>query len=359
MNFDNIKKTFSWKVILLTILAVAAAGMVWYAVLLSVQQGQNAVPPEASSAQQTASHGSAAPATEESAPAQAESSPAGMPEEAVKEDHFDFSEIPPFDGSPNIPVHDNRPYFTEADYTTDSFETYGGLDELGRCTYAFACVGTDLMPTEKRERISGIRPTGWKFTKYDGIDGNYLYNRCHLIAYGLTAENANERNLITGTRYMNTLGMNDLENETISYIRRTGNHVLYRVTPVFEGENLIASGVLMEAQSVEKDDFRFCVYAYNVQPGITIDYRTGESSGTPFAGTEVRHPSSAPSPKPDWEFVPPSGDVTYILNTKSMKFHRPDCDAVREMNPKNREDFTGTREEVLEMGYDPCGGCKP
>ena len=378
---NNQKKQFPWKILILSLLAVLAAGMVWYAVLLSVKQipevtgnpvrepavsesAGAAVSEESEKNEESASSSAGSSETESSGKDTAEegSSPEMDPDSGNTDSYKAFisaADLPQYGGEPNVPVNGNRPFFTEEDYTTESFETYGDLDALGRCTYAFACVGEDLMPTEKRERISEIRPTGWKFTKYDGIDGNYLYNRCHLIAYGLTAENANERNLITGTRYMNTLGMNDLENETISYIRRTGNHVLYRVTPVFEGENLIASGVLMEAQSVENDEFSFCVYAFNVQPGITIDYRTGESSGTPFTGTEVRHPAPSASPKPEWEYVPPAENVTYILNTKSMKFHRPDCDAVKEMNPKNREDFTGTREEVLEMGYDPCGGCKP
>ena len=337
------KKRFPWKILILSCLAVLAAGMIWYAVLLSSKQLSQGAGHESESAEETNSSETA------------ESSVTA----ASYEEFISAAQLPPYEGEPNVPVNGNRPFFTKDELTTESFETYGELDALGRCTYAFACVGEDLMPTEKRTRISEIRPTGWQFAKYEGIDGNYLYNRCHLIAYGLTAENANERNLITGTRYMNTLGMNDLENETISYIRRTGNHVMYRVTPIFEGENLVASGVLMEAQSVEKDNFRFCVYAFNVQPGITIDYKTGDSSGTPFTGTETRHPSSAPEEKPEWEYVPPEEDVTYILNTKSMKFHRPDCDAVKEMNPKNREDFSGTREEVLEMGYDPCGGCKP
>ena len=286
---------------------------------------------------------------------------------------IDLSKIPPYEQEANVPVNGNVPFFTDEDLTTESFEIYGDLDALGRCTYAYACVGEDLMPTEKRGSINGIRPSGWQITKYDGIDGNYLYNRCHLIAYGLTGENANERNLITGTRYMNTTGMNDLENETIGYIRRTGNHVLYRVTPCFEGDNLVASGVLMEAQSVEKDDFHFCVYAYNVQPGITIDYATGDSYGEAFTGTDVRnHDRKTASGTDDsgsitdgqnsasaWEFVPPAEDVTYVLNTHSMKFHLPDCSSVREMSPKNREDYTGTREELIEQGYEPCGACRP
>ena len=199
---------------------------------------------------------------------------------------FDVSEIPAWDGEPWIAVHDNTPFFTKKELTKQSFEYYGELDALGRCTGAVACVGEDLLPTGDRESISEIRPTGWHAARYAGIDKGFLYNRCHLIAYGLTAENANERNLITGTRYLNYEGMRDFEFRTVGYIRRTGNHVLYRVTPLFEGRNLLASGVLIEALSVEDrgSGLCFCVYAYNVQPGITIDYATGNSSGPPYTG---------------------------------------------------------------------------
>ena len=193
---------------------------------------------------------------------------------------FSLSDVPAYAGAPYVAVNNNVPYFSDSDLTTISFEQYGGLDSLGRCQAAYASIGWDLMPTEKRGSISSVRPTGWHNVKYDGIDGKYLYNRCHLIGYQLTAENANEKNLITGTRYMNVEGMEPFENMTADYIKETGNHVLYRVTPEFEGNNLVASGVLMEGKSVEDDGagVQFCVYCYNVQPGITIDYATGESA---------------------------------------------------------------------------------
>ena len=199
---------------------------------------------------------------------------------------FDLSEVPVWNEDPWIVIHDNKPFFTKEELSKKSFEFYGELDPLGRCTGAAACVGEDLLPVGERESISEVRPTGWHVARYDGIEHGFLYNRCHLIAYGLTAENANERNLITGTRYMNYEGMRDFEFRTAGYIRRTGNHVMYRVTPVFEGLNLVASGVLMEAFSVEDrgSGICFCVYAYNVQPGVTIDYATGKSSGPPFTG---------------------------------------------------------------------------
>ena len=275
---------------------------------------------------------------------------------------FDPSQIPPWSDKPWVEVNGNKPFFTEEELTTQSFEEYGELDSLGRCTGAFACAGPDLMPEGERESIRDIRPTGWHFVKYAGIDGNFLYNRCHLIAYGLTGENANERNLITGTRYMNTAGMNDFENETIAYIRRTGNHVMYRVTPVFQGDNLVASGVLMEGLSVENPGLRpaicFCIYAYNVQPGVTINYADGESTGALFTGTEPANSANQNAPR-QGEFIEPAADVTYVININSGKFHRPDCSSVRDMRQHNRRDFTGTREELLDRGYIPCGKCRP
>jgi DNA-entry nuclease len=193
---------------------------------------------------------------------------------------FALKDVPLYSGTPYAELHDNQPLFTEADYTTEAFETYGDLDTLGRCGTAYACIGRELMPTEERGAIGQVKPSGWHTVKYnDLIEGNYLYNRCHLIAYELSGENANEKNLITGTRYMNVQGMLPFENQVASYVRKTGNHVLYRVTPVFTGDNLVADGVTMEAYSVEDSGEGICfyVYVYNVQPGIAIDYATGES----------------------------------------------------------------------------------
>lgn len=197
---------------------------------------------------------------------------------------FSLDDIPEYTSSPYVIVNDNVPYFTKSDYTDESFENYGDLDELGRCTVTFACIGYDLMPTEERGNIGSVKPTGWHTVKYDCVDGKYLYNRCHLIGYQLTGENANKKNLITGTRYLNVEGMLPFENMVADYIKEEhaeGNdtHVLYRVTPIFEGDNLLASGVLMEAQSVGggDDPMSFCVYCYNVQPGVTINYSDGSS----------------------------------------------------------------------------------
>ena len=196
----------------------------------------------------------------------------------------DIENIPEYSGNPYITINNNIPSFAESDFTTKPFETYSELDSLGRCGVAYANICEKIMPAkdEERESISNVKPSGWQTTKYSGVvDGNYLYNRCHLIGYQLCAENANEKNLITGTRYMNVEGMLPFENLVDDYIEENeNNHVLYRVTPIFEGNNLVASGVQMEAYSVEDDGAGVCfnVYIYNVQPGINIDYATGKSS---------------------------------------------------------------------------------
>lgn len=207
-----------------------------------------------------------------------------LPQDNTKEEVVSLSSIPEYSGSPYVEINGNEPFFSEDEYTTSSFEYYADLDELGRCGTAYACVGTDIMPTEERGQIGKIKPSGWHTVKYDCVDGKYLYNRCHLIGYQLTGENANEKNLITGTRYLNVEGMLPFENQVAEYIKRQksneNRHVLYRVTPIYEGENLLASGVQMEALSVEDkgDGVCFNVYVYNVQPGIKINYATGESS---------------------------------------------------------------------------------
>lgn len=192
---------------------------------------------------------------------------------------IDLSEIPDFNGTAYVEINGNVPYFTEEDMTTDAYETYAPMDALGRCGVAFSCIGKELMPTEDRGSIGQVKPSGWQTVKYDFVDGKYLYNRCHLIGFQLTGENANRENLITGTRYLNVEGMLPFENMVADYIKETGNHVMYRVTPIFEGDELVARGVLMEGKSVEDngDGILFCVYVYNNQPGVEIDYLTGKS----------------------------------------------------------------------------------
>ena len=257
-------------------------------------------------------------------------------------------EIPQYADEPYTEINGNIPFFTDDEITDQSFETYSPLDALGRCGTAFACVGQDLMPTEERGSIGQVKPSGWHLVKYDCVDGKYLYNRCHLIGYQLTAENANERNLITGTRYLNIEGMLPFENQVADYVQQTGNHVLYRVTPVFEGDNLLASGVLMEGYSVEDSGagICFCVYAYNVQPGVQIDYATGESALIGEIETEPSEQTSAKEPD-------------YVLNNNTRKFHRPSCSSVEDIKPSNREDYTGSRDTLIERGYEPCKRCRP
>ena len=252
---------------------------------------------------------------------------------------FSMEELPAFSGEPYVVINGNQPDFPQEDMTGESFETYSPLDLLGRCGAAYASIGEDLMPTEERESISSVTPSGWINREYDG---EYLYNRCHLIGYQLTGENANEENLITGTRYMNVEGMLPFENLTADYIQETGNHVLYRVTPVFEGQNLVASGVQMEAWSVEDSGGGVCfnVYVYNCQPGVVIDYATGESWAE---GEEAEETSP----------------VSYVLNTSSRKFHYPDCAGVAAMSPSNRQEYAGAREDLIAQGYAPCGQCNP
>lgn len=287
---------------------------------------------------------------------------------------FSLREIPAYSGTPYTEVNGNQPYFTEEELTTQSFETYSELDSLGRCGVAYANVGQDLMPTEPRGEIGAVKPTGWHLVKYDNVDGKYLYNRCHLIAYMLAAENANPQNLITGTRYLNVQGMLPFETKVCDYVKNTGNHVLYRVTPIFDGDNLLADGVLMEAYSVEDagEGISFCVFAYNVQPGIGIDYATGdnwaEGSGT-YQSTVASVAEETPGPQPETDtavqITPESSvsqesrETTYVLNTNTKKFHYPTCSSVDDMKEKNKQIYTGSRDEVINMGYVPCKRCNP
>lgn len=200
----------------------------------------------------------------------------------VTSEPFDIStndfQVPEFDGiNPYVIVNDGIPLFHGTDYTTDEFETYSELDNLGRCQVAYANICREIMPVEPREGIGMIKPSGWHTVKYENIEHKYLYNRCHLIGYQLSGENANDKNLITGTRYMNVKGMLPFENQVANYVKTTGHHVLLRVTPIYEGDNLLASGVLFEAASVEDEEIRINVYIYNEQPGIIIDHETGKS----------------------------------------------------------------------------------
>ena len=299
---------------------------------------------------------------------QGQQTESSAPTEITTASSFSLSDVPAYSGKAYTSVNGNVPYFSAAELTTQSFETYSDLDSLGRCGVTYACIGKDLMPTEERGSIGMVKPTGWHTVRYDDlVDGKYLYNRCHLIGYQLTGENANTKNLITGTRYLNIEGMLPFENMVADYIQETNNHVLYRVTPIFEGNNLLANGVLMEGYSVEDKGagVSYCVFAYNVQPGIEIDYATGESKLADSAQQEEQKTATAtPTPSPEPEKQEPvtgseASQADYILNTNTKKFHYPTCSSVNDMKEKNKQEFFGTRDETIALGYSPCGRCKP
>ena len=287
------------------------------------------------------------------------------------ESYVTVDDVPAYSGEPYVEVNDNQPEFTEEELTTVSYEDYSELDELGRCQLAEACIGQDLMPTEARESISSVKPTGWKNKSYDTVDGGYVYNRCHLIGFQLTGENANEENLITGTRYMNVEGMLPFEDEVAAYIKETDNHVMYRVTPVFEGDDLVASGVQMQAESVEDDGvgISFNVYVYNVQPYVVIDYKTGEN----WEGDEIAEPEgkwadgteadpsdsksdskinaktdSAATSKAE---AKDTKEQTYILNKNTKKFHKPECSGTKKIKAKNKGEYTVMSPTQIPSGW--------
>lgn len=269
-----------------------------------------------------------------------------------KESYASVAEVPEYEGEPYVILDGNEPSFTEEEMTTTAYEEYSPLDRYGRCGTAEACVGEELMPDEKRGDISSVKPTGWQSARYENVEGGSLYNRCHLIAYQLSGENANEENLITGTRYMNTEGMLPFENLVAEYVHETDHHVMYRVTPVFENDNLVASGVQMEAESVEDNGkgVKFNVYVYNIQPDIVIDYETGDNRAEE---TEKKdRTESADSDEKE-------AKKEYVLNTNTHKFHKPDCAGVKDMKAKNRKTYKGKRSELLEEGYSPCKSCNP
>lgn len=314
------------------------------------------------------------------------------PKEAIQEEEvdkeeteeksvpFDLSAIPAYSGEAYVVVNDNTPYFSDKDITTDVFERYSNLDSLGRCGVAYANICTDIMPTEERGSIGSVRPSGWHTVKYnDYIADRYLYNRCHLIAFCLAGENANEKNLITGTRYMNVSGMLPFEEKVADYVDRTNNHVLYRVTPIYEGNNLVASGVLMEAKSVEDNSIEFCVFCYNVQPNIVIDYATGDSriadDATPIEKKEQPSGSSTNNVTPQANSsettqtnssessqtsensvtVPDQSQQTqegvWVPTNGGTKYHsKSSCSGMK--NP-----MQVSLETAIANGYEPCRRC--
>ena len=267
------------------------------------------------------------------------------------EDMFQYNEVPQYSGQAVYKVHNNEPYFTKKEITDKSFEDYMPLDKLGRCQTATACLGTETLPDAPRGDIGQIKPAGWHTVKYpEYINGSYLYNRCHLIAYELSAENANEKNLITGTRYMNVSGMLPYENMTTDYIENTKNHVMYRATPIFVDDELVCRGVLLEGLSVEDKGvgLKFCVFCYDIQPNISIDYATGDSKRSPGFN----------------DYQPKAEDDTavksnYVLNNNTMTFHKPDCSSVAKMSDKNKSYSSAAREQIMDEGYEPCQICNP
>lgn len=279
--------------------------------------------------------------------------------EPEQNETFDLNSIPQYSGKPYVTINNNIPYFTKNEYTTKSFESYSSLDNLGRCGVAFACVGQDIMPTEERGSIGSVKPTGWHTIRYENIDGKYLYNRCHLLGYQLTGENANIRNLITGTRYLNIEGMLPFENMVADYVQETGNHALMRVTPIFDGNNLLASGVLMEALSIEDNGagISFNVYCYNVQPGIVINYSDGSNyaadGSAPYGSSAAASNNKATSQGTNSE------SASYIANKNTKKFHIPSCSSVSQMKEKNKKYLNCSRDEAIAQGYSPCGNCNP
>ncbi len=283
-------------------------------------------------------------------------------------------DIPAWSGKPYVEQNGNVPFFETDNIRPEPYEIYYDLDSLGRCTLADAVAGPETQPREKRGNIGSVHPTGWHKDRYSFVEGEALYNRCHLIAYYLTAENANPRNLVTGTSYMNRRGMNDFENLVGDYIKETGNHVRYRVTPVWTADNLVCDGLLVEGWSIEDegDGICFCIYAYNVEPGIHIDYQTGDNyaeegydgsestggSGYSYGGTSSGQQNGSGSGK-DSLLTEEDITGTYVLNKKSRKFHYPDCEGAIAMSEKNREEYTGSRNELIIDGYTPCPECQP
>lgn len=261
--------------------------------------------------------------------------------------------IPSYHGIPYIYLKDNMPDFSDEDKErVDAFETYSKLDSLGRCGVAYANICKELMPTKERQSIGKVKPSGWHTVKYNGIvDGNYLYNRCHLIGYQLAAENANEKNLITGTRYLNIDGMLSFEDAVSKYVQKTNNHVLYRVTPIFVGNDLVARGVQMEAWSVEDGGKGICfhVFCYNAQPGITIDYATGDSEIAKETATPYSTPENGQEENKELK--------KFVINRKTKKFHLPECSNAVDMIEENKIEVESTEEDLIKDGFSPCKKC--
>lgn len=280
----------------------------------------------------------------------------GLGDSSLSDQTISIDEIPEYSSEPYIEINGNVPGFSDEELTTESYERYSDLDELGRCGVAEACIGTDLMPTGERQRISSIRPSGWNTAHYDFVDQGMLFNRSHLIAYQLAGEELNEKNLITGTRFLNASTMLPFEEQVGNWVRKTRNHVMYRVTPVFYGDELVARGVHMEALSVEDGGkaISYNVFIYNVQPGVDIDYSTGNNWPAESSGqTEQESADSEETGETD------SKAKSYVLNTRSKKFHDISCPNIADISENNKKEVKADRKLLIENGFDPCGYCNP
>lgn len=361
MNFQNPGKRAARRIgALIAAIALALS----LAALPSCATDNSATAQTDQPASAQASGAEQATASENSAQEQANGSDEDDAEGQSRDDSsFDIAQVPEYEGEPYAVVNGNDPELDAQD-SEGPAESYSDLDSLGRCGTAEAVVSEATMPTEERGSIGMVKPSGWHTVRYDDlVDGKYLYNRSHLIGYQLTGENANEENLITGTRYMNTEGMLPFENEVADYVGSTGNSVLYRATPIFVGGELVARGVHLEAMSLEDGGagVSFNVFCYNVQPGVEIDYATGESrrddsaamGGSANRGDKTASASSAAKNADE------ASAQDYILNTNTRKLHRPDCPSVDDMSEKNKQEVTATRNKVINRGYDPCGRCRP
>ena len=289
-------------------------------------------------------------------------------EGAIREDvpRSTLEQIPAYEGEDYIVLQEDQPDFYVWQIDPAPYVFFSKLDALGRTGPGMACLGPETLPTRPRGQIGNVRPSGWHTTRYDDlIEDKYLFNRAHVIGFSLCGDSGTPENLFTGTRYLNVSSMLSFENQVVRYIETTKNHVIYRCTPLYDGDDLVARGVQMEAYSVEDGgQLRFNVFVFNVQPGIVIDYATGDSERAPteedllpLGATETPAPEgSTTRPSPQTTEARP---VTYVLNTNTHKFHYPSCPSVQEIKQRNRQDFYGTREEVVAAGYDPCGRCHP
>lgn len=276
-----------------------------------------------------------------------------------------LSNVPEYTGSDFGIINNNTPLFSDDYLSSQSYEFYGELDKLGRCTVGIANIGKDIMPTEKRGSIGMVKPSGWHLDKYDFVDGKYLYNRCHLVGYQLSGENANEKNLITGTRYMNIGKMLDIENQVANYVKSSNNHVLYRVTPIFVDNELVARGVLMEAKSCEDNgkSICLCVFCFNVQPNVVINYATGDnrlaadSSITTSQVVTNQKPAVTTTTSTLKNTQGNTSSIYVILNTNTKKYHEPSCSSVSKIKDKNKQEYRGSLDSLIAQGYSSCKIC--